>query len=1081
MNILERNSAISQHIDIMAFGGSAVKDKVKQDPMVFWNNFIRPPLNHYLPDWVIQRLRDFTSSARLMNNPVKRFKLTNELLDPYGFKTLASGTNRRAFYCEYDPQIILKLASDRVGMSDNLRDIKIQNIAKPYVPKICSCATDGILSLIERVEVMTEYDYRVTWANEIFDMVMTFLHRNLIIEDIGANFFKNLGVRLGFGPVFLDAPYMFLIDPRKMKCIKVNPITNQVCGGSIDYNYSKGMSEIICTKCGARYSAKYLAASEELVNLAEINTRRKFDMNTNLKVNVVNTKDGSIVNSYHTESDHQFPVPGMMQPEPQVVQQTRSTVNPNVVVVSNTPEQIAQAQEPTQQIVNNPNVVVVPPEHVESFKQFMAMKEQEEKEKKIVYLFGKSFDADTLYKIAAKFKITEISENSIINLFIAAILNKQTMETLMSDVTPEEATVINELLELATKSIENNTNPAIQNTNAADQVIEEPSKNTQPQQQVVVTVNSDTAVQNQPVSQPQAPIAEVPTPAPAIQEESPAMTAPSPMEIVEFVGVPISKDLKKEITKLLPIIKDLDTDRDIRLYLCRQDVGQFLLMNIKDNILSNELRNFGYALSFKVQEDLVNADLKAKEEATIKKEEKHVEHVKTAKPAINTSRQKVEYYKEYIKNGKTLIFYPKDVKSDIFWMLSKIERKCSLDVANFLANRIGLEYISHDEFNARRQQQQQLHDRPVTAVPASKVVVSQVDTKFDTSLQVPVSQSIDQDSLDKLKKLRDSLPDNQGVAPEKGEVVFQGVTKPVNPDNWKTRQKEEPAKVESQPAANNVVTQPTAAVEEERPTENLFPVKPQLQNEENSAYAKIDTGTAVMGFPGEAKVDTMRISNELPRLQEKVFVRFNNFTPPSDPSEDFGSKLSVAIKEYLEPDMKALLPNNGLGFGVNVVATTDERNKNCYKVTATDNNAQLFSTFIYPIGSQNEVKEKLAAGILYAQNKAIDNFMKENPEEMQIPDEAVKAIQQEAKEEPKETPMIDVNDEKAVIQFFDGKIKEMNLTGTTDVNLSKRFVTAFLQASIIDETKGTISVTKANDLAENFVKVHCNFSVTSKQ
>lgn len=305
MNIKERNQRIAQHTDIVSFGGKRLQKKA-MDISVYWNNLVRPPIRAYIPDWVVQKLYEYMASPRLINNPTKRFKMTNELLEPWGFKPLASGTNRRAFYCVYDPGIILKIASDAVGQKDNQSEFAIQHMLKPFCPKVFDIAGDGAVALSERGEPMSEHDYKFVWAEEIFDLLFSLLARGYILEDVGSNFYKNFGLRMGFGPMLWDFPYVYKLDWRKLICRKPDPITGQPCGGEIDYAYNKGMSEIVCTRCGSRYSAKYLASAMPSEALTTINKGRGFTMgrfDTNFQVSV--KQGGKTVVSYGTETKSQ--------------------------------------------------------------------------------------------------------------------------------------------------------------------------------------------------------------------------------------------------------------------------------------------------------------------------------------------------------------------------------------------------------------------------------------------------------------------------------------------------------------------------------------------------------------------------------------------------------------------------------------------------------------------------------------------------------------------------------------------------------------------------------------------------------
>lgn len=1058
-------------MDILAYGGKAVKRKAKQDPMVYWNSLVRPPVNYYVSDLVINKLREYNNSARLMNNPIKRFKLVNELLAPYGFKSLAPGTNRRTFYCEYDPNIILKLASDAVGCNDNLRDVSLQNIIKPYVPKVFSCTTDGILSLIERVEVMTEYDYRHTWANEIFDLIITLAERGYLVEDIGSNFFKNLGVRLGFGPVLLDAPYIYRVDPRKLKCIKINPVTQQICGGNIDYNYEKGMSEIICTKCGARYSAKYLSASDELINETRINTGRNFEMNaldTNLKVRVIDRKTGNVVNQYYNESDYQLPVnnnTGIVEPS-QVV------VNPNVVVVDTktnssspvVPGAVGQTQEPAiqkaveepRQIVNNPSVVAITTDGsvdqrklYEEFLQYKAANAVKKEEKPVskITLFGQEFPGDIVTSLASKFGIQTVNESTITQFVMLAISNKEMTDTIMKQLSLEEGKVVRDISVILMKSFENGTNPAIKDTNAADQVV-----NVVPEEQKKVEVT---------IPAPKAPVEE-------------------PVKMTTFAGLPASEELVNTFNVLLPDIHKLVKDEDKRMYLCRADVVAYIknqIPMIKSQRVRAELLNYGATLATKFNEDIEKAKAKetTNETMTVNVVETPVETPKqpeTTKPVEKPKTDKdkvyqlgksknIPAYAHYMKNGKEYIMYPKEVANPIFYCLGKIERQSGFEVAKMLADKLSINYISQEDFVSKKNPDNTTkNDQPKTVVPPERIVVS---TESDATRKVEntVAEQLDQNTINKLNHLKEQTLVNQVNSREKGEVVFQGQNKNKE-TNWKQRNT-----VKSEPVKNNEVTpaQTPAAtvVPEQRPTEGLFPMKPKNTEDGSSVYDNMNTGTAVLGFPGEPKVDTMRIQEMLPKLQDMVYVRFNNFNPPNaNDADDFSAKLATSIREFIAPEVQKIMQDDGSGFEVNVQHTNDERNRDCYRVIAFQHGSQLFGLYLYPLGSDKNKNQKLADGILYAQGqKQINEFLNNTTPELKLND----------------TPTLDVTNTEEVKKFFNKKLRELDLTGVSNVETGKRFVAANLLSRILDETKGSITSEKANELVTKFINEDCQFSL----
>lgn len=290
MNIEERKQAILSQLELLRFGHvDHSKDEKTEKFAKFefdWNSLTKPPLQAWLPQQAFSQLRQLISDVRIMNNPVLKFKYMEEILFPYRFRPYHSGTNRRTFYHLDDPTILIKIGSDRVGKSDNISEFYLQNLIRPHCAKIYDVTSDGIVQLHERAEPMSEHDYKHIYSGQIFDFIMSLMYKGYMLEDVGGNFFKNWAVRLGFGPILIDFPYIYEVDWSKLKCIYVDPQTHVKCTGDLDYDYDKGMSEIICTKCGARYSAKYLAKAVPTAAYDFISRKGKKDM-AEFKLSVV--------------------------------------------------------------------------------------------------------------------------------------------------------------------------------------------------------------------------------------------------------------------------------------------------------------------------------------------------------------------------------------------------------------------------------------------------------------------------------------------------------------------------------------------------------------------------------------------------------------------------------------------------------------------------------------------------------------------------------------------------------------------------------------------------------------------------
>lgn len=298
MNIKEHNTKIQ---NILQLSRISNKNGEITFPEFDYGGLTRPPIHSYLPFNSINQIKNLVHDPKLMAKPSQKYKFMNEILRPFGFRHLASGTNRRTFYSIFDEGIVLKIALDSVGEEANLREYQTQYFIQPFCAKTFDVLPDGLIALSERVEPMKEEDYKNTWSSDIFDFIFQILNRGYIMEDVGGNFFKNWGVRFGFGPVILDYPYIYEIDWHKLKCSKKDPITNDKCLGDLDYDYSRGMSEIICTKCGARYSAKYLA---KLINVSEINKRRENIMSLiPTEVKVTTMRGSNVLKRFYSETE----------------------------------------------------------------------------------------------------------------------------------------------------------------------------------------------------------------------------------------------------------------------------------------------------------------------------------------------------------------------------------------------------------------------------------------------------------------------------------------------------------------------------------------------------------------------------------------------------------------------------------------------------------------------------------------------------------------------------------------------------------------------------------------------------------
>ena len=225
-----------------------------------------PGILNYLSIQDIMELNKIASSNRLADDPKQKYFLLDSIMQKRGFKRLASGTNRVVYKCLEDQSFVLKVALDKVGLSDSLNEYKNQWYLKPYVTKCFDVTPDGTVGMFERVEPITSRIEFASIAEDYYDMIVNNIIGKYILDDIGSNYFMNCGVRSGFGVVLLDYPYLFELDDKKLYCNLPDVMDpSRPCDGVIDYDI--GFNTLVCSKCGKRYAAHDLKRESDKQNI----------------------------------------------------------------------------------------------------------------------------------------------------------------------------------------------------------------------------------------------------------------------------------------------------------------------------------------------------------------------------------------------------------------------------------------------------------------------------------------------------------------------------------------------------------------------------------------------------------------------------------------------------------------------------------------------------------------------------------------------------------------------------------------------------------------------------------------------
>ena len=207
----------------------------------------------------------------------ERYKAIDDVCTRRGLVKFGAGTNRVVYRHPEFSNILFKIAADDVGLGDNPAEFRNQQFLKPFVAKTFEISPCGTVAVVERLKPILNREEFISIAEDVFELLNTWILGKWVMADVGSKYFMNFGVRSGFGVCLIDYPYLYELDGAKLFCKA--PDQNSptgYCDGEIDYD--DGFNFLVCKKCGVKYKAKELAKKieEKIVTVKE---RREFNMN----------------------------------------------------------------------------------------------------------------------------------------------------------------------------------------------------------------------------------------------------------------------------------------------------------------------------------------------------------------------------------------------------------------------------------------------------------------------------------------------------------------------------------------------------------------------------------------------------------------------------------------------------------------------------------------------------------------------------------------------------------------------------------------------------------------------------------
>ena len=327
----------------------------KMDPLEFhFESLWIPPMNYYLSQQDINELHSIATSSRLSSKIRQKYDMIDAIMTRRGFKRFSAGTNRVVYRFLDDSRFLAKIAVDKVGMQDNPLEYQNQFLLQPFVTKMFYVSPCGTVGFSERVlPVKNKAEFREI-ASDVFDILVHKILGMYVVEDVGTKYFMNWGIRMGFGPVLLDYPYVYKLDGDKLYCNWIRPETSQVCDGEIDYD--EGFNHLVCSRCGKVYLATNL---------------RDDSADNNLIIRKGGNEMRIIVKRGDQIIDRPIPTDEVMVPDrkPAAVKNNGLKIKVRGPMVLNQKEELKKSEKeanPVSEIVNNSSTEEIKP-HIQDY------------------------------------------------------------------------------------------------------------------------------------------------------------------------------------------------------------------------------------------------------------------------------------------------------------------------------------------------------------------------------------------------------------------------------------------------------------------------------------------------------------------------------------------------------------------------------------------------------------------------------------------------------------------------------------------------------------------------------------------
>lgn len=296
-----------------------VEDNLPQTSyMKEWFNSLKSkhPLSTYVPTYLQEHIRGLYQNIDFKMLPISEQKAEiKRLFAQHGLRFLASGTNRFTFTCDYDPNVVIKMAYNPGGKINGEAELFWQDKIAPYVTKTFEVSEDGLFSVHERIFPLEKREQLLEVSYQHLILLVSLFEKGYILGDVGTHTFRNLGIRPGFGLVILDYPTIYPVRKGDLRCR---------CGGRIFYD--AGFNKLECKVCRRAFQPSQLSSSHirtyrDLAKYLTNNTNNsnEYSGGIDMKFRLNISKNGEIIESHEYDTRRYKETPKVVVKDNQIV------------------------------------------------------------------------------------------------------------------------------------------------------------------------------------------------------------------------------------------------------------------------------------------------------------------------------------------------------------------------------------------------------------------------------------------------------------------------------------------------------------------------------------------------------------------------------------------------------------------------------------------------------------------------------------------------------------------------------------------------------------------------------------------